>query len=392
MPPILNSSHKEIMISAGECSSEMHGAALMEAARRRGLTWTFHGLGGDAMEAAGARLIGHVRDTSVMGFTEVLGSIGRILKLRKALKKSMEENPPAALVLIDSPDFNFNLAKKATELGIPVIYYICPQVWAWRVGRLKFLSRYTNRRALLFNFEKKFYEERGVSADWVGHPLLDELPPPAPQSQFKAELGFSPNRRLLAILPGSRQKVVKYLAPIFFNAANLLLERDPTLELVIPRATTVPEDLLNHIIAEAPSKVRERLQILTGDSQRVLGAADLAMVASGTSSLEATFLGTPMVVAYKVSKLSYLITQVLVSVPFVTIANLVAGREVVPEMLQNEATAENLAAAAWPPLSGGESRARMIEDLGQVRTQLGEVGASERVLDIIIQELSGRHP
>ena len=392
MAPILNSRHTEIMISAGECSSEMHGAALMEAARRRGLTWTFHGLGGDNMEAAGARLIGHVRDTAVMGFTEVLGSLGRILRVRKAMRKAMEENPPAALILIDSPDFNFNLAKRATELGIPVIYYICPQVWAWRAGRLKFLSRYTKRRALLFNFEKRFYEEHGVSADWVGHPLLDELPPPASQSELKSALGFPPNRRLLAILPGSRQKVVKNLAPVFFDAANILLERDKTLELVIPRATTVPEDLLKQIINEAPQKVRERLRVLTGDSQRVLAAADLALVASGTSSLEATFLGTPMVVAYKISKLSWFISKQLVSVPFVTIANLVAGREVVPELLQDRATAENLAAAAWPPLSGGQPRARMIEDLGQVRAQLGEVGASGRVLDIIIQELAGDRP
>lgn len=382
----------EIMISAGESSGEIHGAALIEAARQKGFAWTFSGLGGDRMAAAGAKLIGHVRDTSVMGITEVLGSLGRILRIRQALKKVLRENPPAALVLIDAPDFNFSLARLATELGIPVIYYICPQVWAWREGRLKFLARYTRRRALLFSFEKDFYEQRGVSADWVGHPLLDELPEPVPREMVKKELGFSPQKKLLAILPGSRHKVVEKLIPDFLAAANLLLQKNPNLELVLPRADTVAPDFLCQLIKKAPGPVQERLKVLDGDSRRVLAAADLALIASGTSSVEATFLGTPMVVAYKVSKLTWFIGKRLVSVPFVTIANLIEGREIVPELLQDQVTPEKLAAAAWPLLAGGVPRARLCEGLGRVKARLGQPGASSRVVDIIDQELSGRQP
>lgn len=381
------SDSSEIMISAGESSGEIHGAALMEAARKKGFTWTFSGLGGDNMAAAGARLIGHVRDTSVMGLTEVLGSLGRILRIRRALKQALRERPPAALVLIDTPDFNFALARLATELNIPVIYYICPQVWAWREGRLKFLARYTRRRALLFSFEKKFYEERGVSADWVGHPLLDELPEPTPREVMKNTLGFPAKKKLLALLPGSRHKLVEKLVPSFLATADLLLEQHPGLELVLPRADTVNPDFLRQFTDKASARVRERLRILNGDSRRVLAAADLALIASGTSSVEATFLGTPQVVAYKVSKLTWLIGRRLVSVPFATIANLIGGREIVPEFLQHRATPENLAAACLPLLAGGVALARQCEDLGRVRAQLGEPGASGRVVDIIAQEL-----
>ncbi len=377
----------KIMISAGESSGEIHGAALIRAARARGLDWTFFGLGGDRMAEAGARLLAHVRDTAVMGFTEVLGSVRRLLAIRAALKRSLELDRPSALVLIDAPDFNLPLAKAATALGIPVIYYICPQVWAWREGRLKLLARWTRRRALLFAFEKKFYEDRGVSADWVGHPILDELPPPLSREEAKAALDFDPARRLLAILPGSRRKVVERLAPPLLEAADLLLDRDPQLELALPRADSLDPDFLQAFVDQAPPRVRERLRIFERKSHQVLAAADLALVASGTSSVEATFLGTPLVVAYQASRLSWALGRLLISAPYATIANLVAGREVVPELLQERATARNLAVTAWPILAGGVARARMIDDLGQVRRELGEPGASNRVLDIIAEEL-----
>ncbi len=379
----------KVIISAGESSGEIHGAALIEAARAKGLDWEFCGLGGDRMAEAGARLLAHVRDTAVMGVTEVLGSLRRILAIRGRLKRALEQERPAALVLIDAPDFNFALARHATRLGIPVIYYICPQVWAWRAGRLNFLSRNTRRRALLFSFEKEFFESRGVDADWVGHPLLDELPPPAPRDAWKARLGFSPRRRLLALLPGSRRKVAARLAPLFLAAADQLLDRDPNLELALPRASTLDPAVLDSLLDGATPRVRERLRVFDGQSRPILAGADLALVASGTSSVEATFLGTPMLVAYQVSGLSWALARALVKVPYVTIANLVAGREVVPEFLQEKATAANLAAAAWPLLAGGVARARMVDDLTAVRARLGEPGASGRVVDIIAREIAG---
>lgn len=384
----------KIMISAGESSGEIHGAALMKAVRDRGLDWRFIGLGGDRMAAEGARLIGHVKDTAVMGITEVAGSLGRILAVRSAMKRSLEIDRPDMLVLIDSPDFNFALAKHARKLGIPVIYYICPQVWAWREKRLEFLARYTDRRAVIFEFEKKFYEERGVAADWVGHPVLDELPPPAPQDQLKAELGFEPGRRLLAIMPGSRRKVAERLAPGLLAAADLLLDKDFNLQLVLPRADSIEPEFLERFVGQAPPRVRERLRIIPGRSREILAASDLALVASGTSSVEATFLGTPMVVVYRAGGLSWFLGRKLIKVPYASIANLVAGRDIVPEFLQEKFTPENVAQAAWPLLAGGFARARMIEELAGVRDKLGRPGASGRVADIIAEELDrqGRRP
>ena len=380
----------KIMISAGESSGEIHGAALMKAAGEKGLDWRFLGLGGDRMAARGARLIGHVRDTAVMGITEVAGSLRRILAVRSAMKRSLELDRPDAVVLIDSPDFNFALARHAHGLGIPVIYYICPQVWAWRERRLNFLARYTSRRAVIFEFEKKFYEERGVSADWVGHPVLDELPPAAPRDQVKAALGFEPGRRLLAIMPGSRRKVVERLAPGLLTAADLLLDKDFSLQLVLPQADSIDPEFLRTFVEAAAPRVRERLRLMPGRSREILAAADLALVASGTSSVEATFLGTPMVVVYQASGLSWFLGRKLIKVPYASIANLVAGREIIPEFLQERFTADNVAQAAWPLLAGGFGRARMIEDLDSVRAQLGPAGASGRVADIIAEELDRR--
>lgn len=380
----------KIMISAGESSGEIHGAALVQAARNKGLDWTFLGLGGDRMALAGVRLLGHIKDTAVMGITEVAGSLGRILAVRRALKTSLELDRPDVLVLIDAPDFNFALARQAHRLHIPVIYYICPQVWAWREKRLNFLANYTSRRAVIFEFEKKFYEERGVTADWVGHPTLDELPPPTPQGELKASLGFEADQRLLSIMPGSRKKVVERLAPGFLKAADLLLDKDSRLNLALPLADSIEPGFLKSFINEAPLRVRERLRVIPGRSREILAASDLALVASGTSSVEATFLGTPTVVGYRASGLSWFLGRKLIKVPYASIANILAGREIFPEFLQEKFTPENLAGAAWPLLAGGVARAKMIEDLNSVKSLLGTSGASERVVDIIAEEFGGK--
>ena len=386
--PQWGANRPKIMISAGESSGEIHGAALIEAARQKGLDWQVIGLGGDRMAAAGARLLAHVRDLSVMGLTEVVGSLPRILGIRHTLMRSLELDRPAALVLIDSPDFNFALARHARLLGIPVIYYICPQVWAWRESRLKFLAKYTQRRAVIFAFEKKFYEERGVTADWVGHPVLDELPPPSPRGEIRARLGFSPEGKLLALMPGSRRKVVERLAPLLFKAADLLLSEDAGLELALPRADSIEETFLRSLVNAASPQVRERLRILpAGLSRQALSAADATLLASGTSSVEATFLGAPHVAAYRLSSLSWRLQKLLIQVPYASIANLVAGREVVPEFLQDRATPENLAQAVRPLLTGGPARDRIIDDLAMVRAELGQPGASGRVADIIAEEI-----
>lgn len=380
------------MISAGESSGETHGAALMREAARRGLGWRFLGLGGDAMAAAGARLLAHVNDTAAMGLTEVAGQLGKILRLRARLMRALELEKPDALVLIDFPDFNFALARRAHALGVPVIYYICPQVWAWRPGRLKFLARHTHRRALLYPFEKKFYEERGVTADWVGCPVLDELPPPAAPAEAKAALGLAPNQPLLALFPGSRRAMAARLAPAILGAAEILAGENPALQFVLPRAASLPAGVLDSCLAQASPGLKANLRVTQGRSREALAAADAALVVSGTSSVEALFLGTPMVVTYKVSPLSWRLAKALVRVPFVSIGNLVMGRQAIPELLQAEATPGNLASAVRPLLSDTPIRARMERDLAEARSLLGGPGASGRVVDILAEEMAKGRP
>ena len=379
----------KIMISAGESSGETHGAALVRAAQAQGRPWRFFGLGGDRMAAAGVRLLGHIRETAVMGLVEILGSLRRLAAARRRLKLALELERPDLLLLIDAPDFNLSLARHASNLGIAVVYYICPSVWAWRAGRLKTLAAHTRRRVVLFPFEREFHAARGVSADWLGHPILDELPPPRPAPEAKISLGLNPEARLLALLPGSRRTVAARLAPVFLRAADLLLDRDPGLNLVLPRAATLRFDDLAPCLAQAPPRVRERLRIIDGRSLETLAAADLALLASGTASVEATCLGTPQVVAYKIHPLSWLIARRLVTIPYATIANLAAGREIVPELLQDQATPELLAARAWPLLADPEIRAQARADLARVRAGLGGPGASSRLSDLIAEELAG---
>jgi lipid-A-disaccharide synthase len=374
-----------VMISAGEASGDLHGAALALAARRLAPDLRFFGLGGERMAAAGVELTANLADTAVMGLTEVLGSLGRILKVRKKMANSLVEAKPDALVLIDSPDFNFYLAKKAHRLGVPVIYYICPQIWAWRSGRLKFLARHCDHRAVIFPFEKDFYEKRGVTADLVGHPLLDTLNiNPLRRDAARLELDLDPVAPLLAILPGSRASLFRRLAPPMLAAAGELLADNPSLQLALPRAQSLDPELLAGLVAQAPESVQKKLKIFPGQSQKVLAAADAAVLASGTATVEGALLGVPMVVTYKTSFLTYALARLLAKVPYIAIANLLMGRAIVPELIQGLATGPLMAQHLKPFLTPGPARERTLADLRTATAKLGGPGASENVVRIIL--------
>jgi lipid-A-disaccharide synthase len=375
------------MISAGELSGDMHGAALVRQAAASGAGLSFFGLGGDLMSAAGVDLRFHIRETAVMGLTEVLGSLGRILNIRKKLVNLVAAEKPRALVLIDSPDLNQALAQAAYEAGVPVIYYICPSVWAWRKGRLKWLTKLVRRRAVLFPFEESFYQSQGVTADLVGHPLLDEMNLELSKDCARAKLGLVPKDRVLAVLPGSRQAVAGRLIGPMLGAVDELFNRFPSLIPLIPRPETLDPDTLQALIKPASKRVRERLIVFGGHSHDILKAADAALLASGTSTVEGAILGTPMVVTYKVSPVSWALAKLMVRVPFVSIANLLAGREIVPELLQSRANPAELARELTPLLSDGPRRKQMIGDLAEAAALLGGPGASARVLAILLEEI-----
>jgi lipid-A-disaccharide synthase len=377
------------MISAGEASGDLHGASLVRAAHKLDPEAEFFGLGGCNMAEAGVRLISHLSQTAVMGLTEVMGSLYRILKIRRNLARLLVTEKPQALVLIDSPDFNFYLAKKAFKQGIPVIYYICPQIWAWRQGRLKFLAKYISRRAVIFPFELDFYTRRGVTADLVGHPLLDELPARRPQLEIAEELGLGEGP-ILAILPGSRRSVAERLTSPMLKAAELLLQDFPDLRPVIPRAQSLSPEFLDSLIKDSSPKVLERLKVTDGNSQNILAAARAALLASGTSTVEGTLLGTPMVVAYKTSGLSFFLARHLVKVPFISITNLLLNRLVIPELIQAEATPENMARSLKPYLTDSPGRSQVLEDLQEASVLLGSRGASRKTAELILSEIRTR--
>jgi lipid-A-disaccharide synthase len=374
------------MISAGEASGDLHGASLAQAAQRTP-ELKFFGLGGDQMRAAGVELVAHLSETAVMGLTEVVGSLGRILNIQKTMANLLVSQPPAALVAIDSPDFNFPLVKKAHKLGIPVIYYICPQIWAWRSGRLKFLARYCDRRVVIFPFEKDYYEKRGVSADLVGHPLLDRLNP-LTKLEARKILGLNPDQPVLALLPGSRQALVKRLAPPLLQAAEILGQKFPDLQVALPRAQSLAPAFLSQILRRAPALTQAKTRVYDGQSQVVLAAADAALLASGTSTVEGTLLRLPMVVAYRTSALSYLLARLLVKVPYIAITNLLMGEMVIPELIQGQANPRLLAQTIEPLLQPGPARELAIAGLEAAAEKLGRAGAADRVLEIILEQIS----
>jgi lipid-A-disaccharide synthase len=381
------------MVSAGEASGDLHGAALIRAAGELRPSWSFFGLGGDLMEEAGAGLSAHMRDTAVMGINEVAAALPRILRVRSKMLSLIETERPDCLVLIDSPDFNFRLAKAAKAAKVPVVYYICPTVWAWRSGRLKFLSDYADARALIFGFEAEFYRERGVDCDFVGNPILDELPESFDKKSILESLGLGAEARVLALLPGSRPSVAKRLAPPMLEAAGMLLEEFGDLKVVVPRAPTLPEDLLGSLISEAPPRVKESLIITSGRSQEILALCRAALLASGTSTVEGAVLGAPMVVAWRFSLLTWWLAKLLVKSTYAAMANIVAGSEIVPELLQGRARPELMFEALAPLIRGGEARQRMLSDLAKVKEALGGPGASKNVVGVIARVMGeGREP
>ncbi|MEW5723286.1 MAG: lipid-A-disaccharide synthase [Thermodesulfobacteriota bacterium] len=375
---------KRVMISAGEASGDLHGSNLARAVKSLDPEVEFYGLGGRRLREAGTELLVDLEHTAVMGLTEVLAGLGQVFSALRTLKAELKKDPPAAVVLIDYPDFNLRLARAAHRAGVPVFYYICPQIWAWRIGRLKKMAELVDRRVVVFPFEKDFYESRGLGADFVGHPLLDIMAPPRPRAQVKAELGFAPDRNLLLMMPGSRRALTALLAPVMFAAAGLLRVKYPDLQLAVSRADTLPPDFLDPFLEKAPGGIR----VLAGDSHALQNAADAALIVSGTSTVETALMLTPMVVAYRMSRLTYFLGRMLVRTDHIAMANLIAGERVAPELIQDEAAPERMAAEVDKILSDGEARRIMIEGLGRVRERLGGPGASRRAAGLLLETMS----
>lgn len=387
-----------VLISAGEASGDCHAARLMEAVSRqsnRRRPVRFFGLGGEAMVAAGLEQVARSDEVAVVGIAEVLRELPRIRRVFGRLLQAAKQRQPELAVLVDFPDFNLRLARRLHRRGVPVLYYVSPQVWAWRRRRVETIARLVDRMLVLFPFEVDVYRGHELEVEHVGHPLVDDVP--ELRSVWERERSL-PERPLLALLPGSRNSEVRRILPPMLGAAATLVASGgqggpphaaPQVRLIL--APTVSAELVDRVIAESPLDGLD-LDIVRSDRFAAVAGSHLALCASGTATLEVGLLGTPMVVVYRVSPLTGFIGRWLVDLPFVSLVNLVLGRRVVPELLQREAREEQMASASRELLSSRVRIDRMRAALLELRPALGESGASERAARSLLDQLSASSP
>jgi len=374
---------KKILLVAGEVSGDLHGAHLVEAIQSVDPQIQFFGVGGEGLKRAGMELLYASQSLSVVGVTEVFFKLRVILKALQGLKKSIERERPDLVILIDFPDFNLRLAKIAHQRGIPILYYISPQVWAWRPKRVNLIARLVTKMIVLFPFEVPLYEAAGVDVEWVGHPLLDIVKPTLPKQEALQKFGLDPNRRTIGLLPGSRIHEIERLLPPLLASAHLLQEEIPNLQFVIPLAPGLPRTLLTPWMKNISISVK----VVEGFTYDVMNLSELLIAASGTVTLEGAILGKPMIIIYKVSLPSSWVARALVRVDHVGLVNLVAEKEIAPELLQRDVNPRRIFDEALRILRNPLLSRKMVESMEEVRQKLGEPGAAQRAAHIVVSLL-----
>jgi lipid-A-disaccharide synthase len=363
-----------ILISCGEPSGEFYGAELVAELRRRVPDLEAFGLGGDRLAAENVRLLAQLKDLAVVGLVEVLSHLRRLKRLFDSVVAEAERLRPDVAVLIDYPDFNLRLARKLKRRGIPVIYYVSPQLWAWRRGRIKDVKRDVAKMLVLFPFEEQIYRDAQIPVAFVGHPLVDHVKPPSDRAAIATQLGLDASRPVIALLPGSRNKEVAFNLPPMLGAVKLLREKRPELQFVLAKAP--------HLRANAFEEAAGLgITIREGVTREVLSAARIAIVASGTATVETALTLTPMVVVYRISALTYTLGKPLVHLTNYAMVNLIAGRVVVPELIQNDFTPARVTEETLKVLDEGAARTEMLRNLEEVREKLGAGGATLRAAD-----------
>ncbi len=373
----------EILIVATEASADLHAARVLDEVRRLRPDLHAFGMGGARLRDAGLECLRRAEEMSVMGIAEVLPRIPVILGILRELTEAARARRPRVALLVDSPDFNLRLARRLKRLGISVIYYVSPMVWAWRRRRVRTIARTVDRMLCILPFEEQFYAGTGVSARFVGHPLAGQPPPDAPQ-RYRAALGLPTDRTTIALLPGSRRSEVKRIFPAMLDAAERIRARHPDAQFVVPLAPTLDDSSLRPYLARHATL---EVKVAPSATTEVVGASDAALVKSGTSVLEAALMLRPMVVVYRLSWLSYLIGRLFVRIAHFALVNVLAGRAVVPELLQRQATPERMASEIERLLEGGAARADQLRGLAEVRSALGEPGAERRVAEELVTRI-----
>jgi lipid-A-disaccharide synthase len=362
---------------AGEASGDMYGAEVARNLLRRFPDAHIYGVGGQHMRDAGVELEGDIRHTAVVGPFEAIGYLGTLYALFRRLAERVEAEPPTAAILIDFPDFNLRLAKRIKDAGSPIIYYISPQLWAWREGRVKQIKRLVDKMLVIFPFEEELYRRAGVDAEFVGHPLMDMVRATKSKEEFCGAYGFDARKPSVAILPGSRRKEVRYILPTLCEAADLILRRKPDTQFVLPMAPGLERRLLEDIIQDRP------IAIVTNETYNAIRYARAAIVASGTATLETALLGTPEVIVYRISRATWLLGRFLLKVRLFGIVNIILGEEVVPELFQDRMTPEEVARTTLRLMDDVWLQSRIRGNYEKLRRQLGMGKAAERVADAV---------
>jgi lipid-A-disaccharide synthase len=369
---------KSIMIVAGEASGDMHGAALVRAMQEKDSSLRFFGTGGKELAAADVEILCDIDKITVMGLSEIFATLKDILATYQFLKRVLREKKPSLLILIDFGEFNLRLAKHAKRLNIPIFYYIPPKVWVWRKGRVRKLAKYVDCAAVILPFEEPYLQERGVHAKYVGNPVVDEVVPKLDRNEFCQKYSLDTNKAIVGILPGSRKKEVFFLLPIFLESARRMQKKySRELTFVLPLASTLTVDDLNRSGLEKYTSELD-IHVISDDRYELMAACDGVVAASGTVTLELAVLDVPMVVAYKFTPISYYIGKMLIHIPFFSLVNIIAGKNVVTELLQDQVHPAAVELELARILFDDGVRVSMKKELSNVRNIIGGSGASQK--------------
>ena len=379
---------KWILIVAGEASADLHGSNLIKAIRELDPGIHFYGIGGEKIRRIGVEVLFDSSEMAVVGVMEVFSKLKTIVKAFRTLKKSLDIQRPDLVILIDYPDFNLHLAKFARKKNIPVLYYISPQVWAWRKRRVKKIAKLVDKMLVILPFEVPFYEKERLDIEFVGHPLIDIVRPNYPKEKSLEILNLAIDKITIGLLPGSRKSEVKRLLPEMLKAAEMLNERFGNLQFALPVASTISKTEIEEIIGNTCRQIE--VHVFTDDIYDVINVSDVVVVASGTATLEAAIMKAPMVILYKLSLMTYLIGKLLIKVDNIGLVNLVAGRRVVSELIQYDVTPAKIAQEVASILENEELCIAMQQELASVKEKLGDPGASLRAAKIVTGIVRGQ--
>lgn len=370
---------KHFIIVAGEASGDIHAARLVDELRKIDPSLTFSGVGGPRLRASGVELYEDISSLAVVGFIEVIRHYRKIRHAFNLVLEKIDRVKPAAVILVDYPGFNLRLAREVKKRGIKVLYYISPQVWAWKAGRVEQIKKYIDKMLVIFQFEQDFYARRGIPVDFVGHPLIDAVNIKIPKKEFLQMHGLDAEQLTIGLLPGSRENEVNALLPVMLDAAEILRKEFPRIQFIVLKAHTIERSLLERYCRNAACRPR----IIDEQTYDGINACHLCIVASGTATLETAILGKPMVIVYKTSFATWLMARILVKIPCIGLVNVVAGEKIVPECIQFQATAARVASEMRKIFTDEILAAGIREKLRNLKTRLGPPGSSRRAAAII---------